>query len=103
MQHKQVSTLNKNDILGFLSKNKKMLAQKFNVEQVALFGSYSRDEAREDSDIDIVITMTKKDFIKLFDFKEFLENHFHKTVNVTTFDGLRSFIKKHIEKDLIYA
>jgi len=103
MIKKRTETLDKEIILSFLHKNKKKLAKEFNVEKVALFGSYARNEAREDSDIDIVIDMSKKDVFKLLYFKDFLENQFHKKVSVTTFDGLRSFIKKRIEKDLIYA
>ena len=47
--------LSKEKILGFLRKNKPLFKKKFGVDEIMLFGSYARDEATPESDIDILI------------------------------------------------
>ena len=44
-----------NELIIKLKNVKDELKQKFGIEQIALFGSYARDEANEDSDVDIAI------------------------------------------------
>ena len=95
--------LDKKYILSFLRSNKKLMNKKYNVKKIGLFGSYARDEAKKRSDIDIVIAMTEVDALKLLLLKDFLEKKFNKEVNIVTFDGLRTFIKRHIQEDIIYA
>ena len=40
-------------IINYLTIHKKEFQEKFNVEQIGLFGSYARGEEIEESDIDI--------------------------------------------------
>ena len=47
--------LTKEDILQFLRENKALLKERFHVDKIMLFGSYARDEATDESDIDILI------------------------------------------------
>ena len=49
--------MTKTTILEFLQSNKQKLAQDYGVTKIGLFGSYARDEAKEDSDIDIAVEM----------------------------------------------
>jgi predicted nucleotidyltransferase len=49
--------LTKNEILKYLSKNKELFKQNFNIIRIGLFGSFARDEQTENSDIDIIIEM----------------------------------------------
>ena len=44
-----------NELLVKLDSLKDELKQKFGIEEMALFGSYARGEAKEDSDIDIAV------------------------------------------------
>lgn len=46
-------------ILDFLINHKQEFHDKYGVTKIGLFGSYARDEQREDSDIDIAIEMEK--------------------------------------------
>lgn len=95
--------LSRETILMFLHDKKQQLRDEFGVTKIALFGSYARNEAREDSDIDLLIDMEDKDFVKRFELKEFLERSFNRKVDVGYFSGVRTFIMRYIEKDLIYA
>jgi predicted nucleotidyltransferase len=95
--------MTKAEILDLLNKKKPYLAKNFGVESIALFGSYARDEADEDSDIDIVIHASVKSFTNRYNLKRYLEEVFKKPVDIGYYDSLRTFIKKEIEKDLIYV
>ena len=95
--------LNQEIILGYLRSQREFLEKEFGVTRIALFGSYARNEAREDSDIDLLIEAKEKCFENRFYLREHLEKQFKRKVDVGYFDSVRSLIMKNIEKDLIYA
>lgn len=103
MKQAQETPINREVIISFLGKNKDLLKKEFDVTKIAIFGSYARNEARKNSDIDIIVDMADLDYMKLIDLKEFLEKRFQKKVDVVTFGGVRTFAKRQIDKDIIYA
>ena len=44
--------LTRDDILQFLRDNKERFAEQYGVTKIGLFGSFARDEATEESDVD---------------------------------------------------
>ncbi|SFV63528.1 Nucleotidyltransferase [hydrothermal vent metagenome] len=94
--------MTKEYILEFLRDNKKLLKENYNVTKIGLFGSYSRDEAGENSDIDLLVEMPSS-FDTYYDFKEFLEAKFNKKIDLGYEKTLRPFIKKSIIEDIIYV
>lgn len=99
----KIEKLTKEDILSFLREKKSFLKKEFDVDNIMLFGSYARDEATEDSDIDILIDTQKKDFDNRCRLKEFLEKEFKKRVDVLYKDSVRRFVMRIIKDELIYA
>ncbi len=96
--------MTKSELLTKLSGLKTELKEQFGIEKIALFGSYARDEAKEDSDIDIVILkMKEKNFSKRVQAKEFLEKKLHKKIDIGYFESMKTFIKNRIKKDFIYV
>jgi len=95
--------MTKEYILDFLTTHKKEIQDKFALTRIGLFGSYAKDNANQNSDIDIVIESTKKDFFLREDLKEYLEKSFNKNVDVGYLDSFRKYYKSKIEKDIIYA
>jgi len=93
---------NKDQIITFLKQNKKQIQDKYKVNKIALFGSFARDEATKDSDIDILVDMTPS-FDNFFDLKYFLEDEFKTTVDLGKEKNMRLFIKNKIQEDLIYV
>ena len=93
---------NKNHIITFLKQNKQQIQDKYKVNKIALFGSFARDEATENSDIDILVDMTPS-FDNFFDLKYFLEDEFKTKVDLGKEKNMRLFIKNKIQKDLIYV
>jgi len=91
-----------NELILKLNNVKDELKQKFGIEEIALFGSYARGEAKEDSDIDIAIMkIEKKDYFKRIEAKYYLEDILQKKVDIGYFDSIRPIIQKYIKKDLV--
>ena len=90
----------------------KPLFEKEGVKLLGFFGSYSRDEAREDSDIDILIETTpnflKKyvgwdALVKLDEFREILKNTFNKNIDIVDKKGLEGHDNTYILDKAIYV
>jgi len=96
--------MTKNNIIAYLREHKADFIKKYQISQLILFGSYSRDENRSDSDVDIAIKTPLCDYFKLYDFKEELENSFNTKVDLVRLrDKMNIGLKKQIEKDGIYV
>lgn len=57
-----------NSVLQKLKENKEWLFKKYPIKSLALFGSRSREDFREDSDVDVLVEFSKPvgmEFIKL--------------------------------------
>jgi predicted nucleotidyltransferase len=96
-------TLNKDEIIAFLVKNKPYIKKEFGITKIALFGSYARNEQKKSSDIDLLIESKSHDFRKRMQLKHYLEDALSKKVDIGYFNSVRFAIKHSIQKDLIYA
>ena len=76
------------------------------VKRAYLFGSYVRNEADENSDIDILVELdhSRPIGMKFFSYKDELEQLLNITVDLLSAEGLSRHIKPYIDKDkvLIY-
>jgi len=96
--------MTKNEIIEYLKDHKNDFTKKYKISKLALFGSYSRDENRDDSDVDIAIETKLSDYFLLFDFKEELENQFHTKVDVVRIRAkMNEALRRRILKDGIYV
>ncbi len=76
------------------------ILKKAGVKKAGLFGSYVRNEAREDSDVDILVEFKKK--ISLFDLvrvERELRETIHREVELITYKSLNPLIKDTILKE----
>ena len=95
--------INKTNILEYLEEHYSEFKNKYNVEQIGLFGSYARDEATNSSDIDIFIKM-KPSLFDLVAIKEQIENDLNKKVDIIReHKNIKPFFLKMIKKDIIYV
>ena len=90
------------ELFDILKKEKEIISKKYGVNSIAVFGSFARGDNKEDSDIDIVVDMPSS-FEDFFDLKYYLEEKLKKKVDLIKKKNLRIFIKKTIEKELIYV
>ncbi len=76
------------------------------VKRAFLFGSYARNEADKNSDIDILVELdhSKPIGMKFFSFQDELEQLLKRKVDLVSDGGLSKYIKPYIDKDkvLIY-
>jgi len=93
---------NKQNIIDFLKKNKNKIQKEFNVKTIALFGSFARDEATKESDIDILVDM-EPSFDNYFNLKYLLEDEFKTKVDLGKEKNLRLLVKEQIKEELIYV
>ena len=47
--------MNRDEVLNVLRAHKPILSQRFGVTELALFGSFARDQATDTSDVDILV------------------------------------------------
>lgn len=94
--------MKKNDILEKLTKLKPELVRRFGVTRLALFGSTVRDEARPDSDIDIVVAFNGPATSKRYFGVQFLlEDELGQAVDLVTEKALRTELRPFIDQEAI--
>lgn len=92
------------EIIHFLHQHQSELDEKFGIEQLALFGSFAKDEQSEKSDIDLVVVkMKKKNAFTLIKAKNFISDLLGRDVDLGLLDSLRPFIRNRVEKEMIYV
>ena len=91
--------MTKEDIKRVLFSNREIL-KKYKVNSIALFGSYVRNEQKEDSDIDFLVDF--QEGATLFDFVELQDNLseiLEKRVSIVSRRGLSKYIGPYILKE----
>ncbi len=95
----------KRTILSKLKSHKQEFS-KFGVQNIGLFGSYSREEQSDRSDIDLLIDFEpgKETFDNLMAAYDILETIFHnEKIEVVTKNGLSPYIGPKILSEVLYV
>jgi len=96
--------MNREDVVNILSSYKKKNSTQYHLKKIGLFGSYARNEATEESDIDIVVELLKPDLFILGNIKTDLEELFGKHVDIVRLrERMNKLLMKRIESDAIYV
>ena len=96
--------LNKEIILQKLREIKPRLQQDYKLSELALFGSYARDEQTVQSDIDLMIQMQTPSFRDYCHAAHTLEDLFPETkVQVVSRGAIRPQYFEYVKTDLLYA
>jgi predicted nucleotidyltransferase len=94
--------MNRQQALETLSKLKPQLVERFGVTRLALFGSTVRDEAKPDSDIDIVVAFdSPATSAKYFGVQFYLEDELGAPVDLVTENAIRPELRTFIEQEAI--
>ncbi len=92
----------RDEVLESLRSHKQTLAERFGVTSIALYGSVARDQATENSDIDILVEFgSPPNFKNYFDVHEFLEDVLGRAVDMASIVEIRKEILPYIKKDTI--
>jgi predicted nucleotidyltransferase len=96
--------MDKATILSTLRQVKPELQQRYGLTEIALFGSYSRDEQTPESDIDLMLYFERLNADNFFECAYTLENLFRgKKVQVVSKGGIKPRYFEAIKPDLLYA
>lgn len=78
------------------------LRRDFGIRRISLFGSTARDEAREDSDLDILVEFeVGPTFDSFFGLKFFLEDNLGRKVDLVTPDALKPRMRPVVEREAV--
>jgi hypothetical protein len=77
--------------------------QQLGVRRIGLFGSTSRDEATESSDLDFLVDFERKTFDAYMDVKELLEQVFGRKVDLVIVDAIKPRLRSSILREAVYA
>jgi hypothetical protein len=96
--------MKRDDILAILREFKRDYAEKYGILEIGVFGSTARDEAGEDSDVDICIKTKTPNPFALVHIKEDIEEMVRKHVDIVRVrDKMNPFLRERIEKEGLYV
>ncbi len=94
--------MKKQTALHLLQDHKETLRQRFGVRRLSLFGSTVRDEARDSSDVDVLVEFDgPASSDRYFGLQFYLEDLFGCPVDLITDKALRPELRPHIEKEAV--
>ncbi len=94
--------LAKKEILNTLALYKEQNSHELGIEEIGLFGSYAKEEAKESSDIDIYVKLKRSNLFLLSRIRIDLEEIFGKHVDIVEVrESMNNYLKKQIEKESI--
>ena len=102
-RHDIIYAMQREQVLNTLRAHKPVLAAKYDVTRLGIFGSLARDEATDSSDVDIVVEMPP-DLYQMVHMKEELEQLLAASVDLIRYQKyLNAFLKRRIDREAIYV
>ncbi|MFA5951368.1 MAG: nucleotidyltransferase family protein [Hyphomicrobium sp.] len=96
--------MRREEVLNRLREMKPALARDESVRAIAIFGSVARDEARDNSDIDIIVEFENTpDMFKFVALQDRLSDALGAKVDLFTARGLHPLLRDKILAETIYA
>ena len=96
--------MDRTHVLELLSRSKPVLADRFGVTRLALFGSTARGTAGAGSDVDVLVAFdgpaTSK---RYFGVQFYLEDLLEANVDLVTDKALRPELRRFIEKEAVHV
>ena len=92
-------------IKKILKKHEKELKEKYGIKEIGIFGSYLRGEAKEESDLDILVEFKPDAKISLLEFvklENYLSDLLEVKVDLVEKSALKPRISKHILSEVVY-
>ena len=95
--------MNKEAITKLLKANKTDLLNRYHLKSIGVFGSFTRDDFKEESDIDILIEYEQPLGVEFIDLAEELEKILNRRVDLVSKNGIKPKYLSEIQKDLVYV
>lgn len=95
--------MTREDILQYLRSHKEEFKKSYKIEKIGLFGSYAREEATDESDIDIFVEMAP-DLFGIIGLKQQIETELKKKVDIIRkHKHIKPLLLQMIQKDIAYV
>ncbi len=96
--------MNVHETVQLLSEQMSDIRQRFRVRDLAVFGSVARNEARHDSDLDILVDFADRPtFDNYMGLKLYLEELFGSGVDLAIRSDLRPSLRPRIEREAVHV
>ncbi len=95
--------MSRDEVLRILSEHREEI-EAMGVKSIAIFGSTARDEAREDSDVDVLIQFTGPATLNGYmGVKSYLEALLGRSVDLVTERALKPRMRPYVEREAVYV
>jgi predicted nucleotidyltransferase len=91
------------EILSTLREQHALLRGRYPIHRLALFGSWARGDAREDSDVDVLVEVDPSIGLRFVDLGEELERALGRRVDLVSRRAIKPSLWQRIEPELIDA
>ncbi len=96
--------MNRDEVLKILRTHKPTLTERFGVTELALFGSFARDQAADRSDVDILVRFdAPATSSSYFGVQFYIEDLLGRPVDLVTDKALRAEIRPYVERESLYV
>lgn len=96
--------MQREEVLSVLQVYKRDFSEKYGILEIGIFGSVARNEASDDSDVDICIKIRNPDPFSLVHIKEDIEHRVKKHVDIIRMrEKMNPYLRQRIEKDAVYV
>lgn len=96
--------MKRDEALSILHTHQTELREKYGVQSLSLFGSVARDEARPDSDVDLLVEFNRPvGLFGLLALQAYLEQLFGCQVDVGTSNSLRPGLKERVLQEAVHV
>ena len=96
--------MDRKEIIDILRHYKKEHAIEYGIMDIGVFGSVARDDAGKDSDVDVVLRISKPDLFVLAGIKVELEERLERRVDIIAYrESMSRFLKNRIDREAVYA
>lgn len=96
--------MNREEIIQLLKIFKEENKNKYHIKKLGIFGSVAKNRMKEESDIDIVVNLTRQDLFELIGIKQDLEERLKYPIDIVSYrETMNSFLKKRIDEEAVYV
>ena len=91
------------EVKPILANHKQQLFNNYPLKSLAIFGSYSREENKDKSDLDILVEFNDKIGVRFIDLADEIESIVGLKVDLVSKNGIKEKYFSAINADLIYV
>lgn len=93
----------RDEIIATLRRERAALSSRYPIRRIALFGSWARGEAREDSDVDVLVEVDGSIGLRFVDLAADIERALGRPVDLVSRRAVKPSLWARIEPELIDA